>query len=61
MENLLPNTESPFTNSTEKYLELTEYLQSATTFSMTHSDLEQILFGEGRELIRRLTQRAFLC
>jgi len=38
MENLLQNTESPFTTSMEKYLELTEDLQSATTFSMAHSD-----------------------
>lgn len=59
MENLLPNTESPFTTSTEKYLELTNYLQSATTFSMTHSDLEQILSHEGRELMRRLLEEHF--
>ena len=59
MENILPNTESPFKNSTEKYLELMEYLQSATTFSMTGSRLEQTLSGEGRELMRRLTQGTF--
>jgi len=59
MENLLPHEESPFTTSTEKYLELTEYLQSATTFSMTHSDLEKFLSGDGRELMRRLLEEHF--
>ena len=53
MENILPKIENPFAASTEKYLELTRYLQSAETSVMTHSDLEKFLSGDGRELMRR--------
>lgn len=60
MKNLLPNIEAPFLTSTEKYLELIEYLQSATTFSKTHSELENFLSGEGRELMRRLLEEHFV-
>lgn len=59
MENLLTNPQSPFMGSTEKYLELTEHLQSETTFSMTHSESENFLSGAGRELTRRLLEEHF--
>jgi len=60
MESILLKSESPFTTSTEKYLELTRYLQSAETSVMTHSDLEKLLSGEGRELMRRLLEEHLL-
>ncbi len=57
MESLLPEIESSFRSATEKYLELTEDLQSTTkTSAMTHSELESFLSGEGRELMRRLLE-----
>jgi len=60
MENILPKIESVFTTSTEKYLELARYLQSAKTSVITISDLEKLLSGEGRELMRRLLEEHLL-
>ncbi len=52
----LLTTEAPFAASTEKYLELTGCLESSESYSMTHSDLENFLSGEGRELMCRLME-----
>jgi len=45
MDKILSEFESPFINATEKYLELTEYLQSTKALIMTHSELEGFLSG----------------
>lgn len=55
MNSILPKLESPFISTTEKYLELTEYLQSSKT-NKTISELENLLSCEGRELMRRLLE-----
>jgi len=52
----LLTAEAPFIASTEKYLELTGYLESPGSYSVTHSDLENFLCGEGCELMRRLME-----
>ena len=52
----MSNSKTPFIASTEKYLKLMEYLQSAAAFSMTHSELEKLLSGTGRELMRQLLE-----
>jgi hypothetical protein len=56
MNSILPEVGTPFINATQKYLELTEYLQSTKTSALTHSELENFLSGEGRELMRRLLE-----
>ena len=45
-----------FGSSAEQFDELTERLQSAETEAMRHSDLEQLIEKEGREVLRRLFQ-----
>jgi len=60
MEKILSKIESPFAGSTEKYFELTKYLQSAETSVMTISDLEKLLSGFGRELMRQLLEEHLL-
>jgi len=56
MNSILPKFDTPFISATEKYLELSEYLQSTKTSTMTISELESFLSCEGRELMRRLLE-----
>lgn len=48
--------ENPFEYSTEQFMSLTSQLQSLTTKDMRHSELENLIDCEGRELLRRLLQ-----
>jgi len=59
MKSLLPKFDNPFAASTEKYLELTRYLQSAEPSVMTESRLEKFLSGIGAGINASATGRAF--
>ena len=56
MDNILPEFDTPFIGATEKYIELTEYLQSTKTSAKTHRELESFLSGSVRDLIRLLLE-----
>jgi len=59
MNSILPEVGTPFINATQKYLELTEYLQSTKTSALTHSELENFLSGFGAGVNASATGRAF--
>ena len=52
-----PSTErSPFARSCKQFVTITGLLESAEAMGLTHSELEEYLAANGRELLRRLLQ-----
>lgn len=47
---------NPFSQAREKYDEVEDMLRADSTRKMTHSEVEDLLETEGRELLRRLFQ-----
>jgi len=47
---------NPFSNSEEKYLDMTKTLATDKACAMTHSELESYISDGGRELMRRMLQ-----
>ena len=51
-----PEQVAPFAASVEKFEAVVQQLGSASTCEMTHSEVEQLIDTEGKELMRRLLQ-----
>jgi hypothetical protein len=49
-------TTDAFASAMEKAAEMTRYLESREAFTATHTELEEFVAEEGRELLRRMLQ-----